>query len=99
MIEMRDDFWVGKSGFSEGKGRQMDETYIFDHCPLGAPFDPSDSHEDSYPGCGKRARGIRRKFFEEVRDRYGNCVLFAWDDKVLWVSLFFFPRPLPGRSV
>jgi len=92
MIEIREYFWVGKSGFSEGKGRQMDETYIFDNCPLGAPFDPSDSPEDSYPGCGKRAKGIRRRFFKEVREQYGNCVLFAWDDEKIVGFLIFLPK-------
>ena len=77
--------------------RQMDETYIFDNCPLDAPFDPSGSHEDSYPGCDKRARGIRRKFFEEVRDRYGNCVLFAWDDKSIVGFLIFLPKTVARK--
>ena len=72
--------------------REMDETYIFDNCPLGAPFDPSDSHDDSYPGCGQRARGMRRRFFKEVRDQYGNCVLFAWDNEKILGFLIFLPK-------
>jgi GNAT superfamily N-acetyltransferase len=72
--------------------REMDENYIFDNCPLYAPFDPSDSHEESYPGCGKRAREIRRRFFKEVRDQYGNCVLFAWDDEKIVGFLIFLPK-------
>jgi len=72
--------------------KEMEETYILDNCPLGAPFDPFSSARGEYPGYGERAREIRRRFFREVREKYGNCVLFAWDEGRIVGFLIFLPK-------
>ncbi len=72
--------------------REMDEGYIFDRCPLGAPLDPFSLPKDEYLGYGERAREIRRRFFREVRAKYGNCVLYAWDKGKIVGFLIFLPK-------
>ena len=54
--------------------KEMGESYILDRCPLSEPLDPSHLPQDEYPAYGERAKEIRRTFFREVRERYGNCV-------------------------
>jgi GNAT superfamily N-acetyltransferase len=77
--------------------REMDSSYIFDTCPLGEPLEPLRLAKDEYQGCAKRAREIRRRFFSEVRDKYGNCVLFAWDDGKIVGFLIFLPKPVAKK--
>jgi GNAT superfamily N-acetyltransferase len=77
--------------------KEMDDSYILDRCPLGTPLDPLHLSQDEYPGYGERAKEIRRRFFREVRDRYGNCVLFAWDDGKIVGFLIFLPKPVARK--
>jgi GNAT superfamily N-acetyltransferase len=72
--------------------REMDDSYIFDSCPLSDPLDPSCAAHDEYLGSAARSRQIRRRFFSEVRERYGNCVLFAWDQGKIIGFLMFLPK-------
>jgi GNAT superfamily N-acetyltransferase len=74
--------------------RAMADDYVLDRCPLGEPVDPSDTPEDDDPSCGERTRAIRRRFFREVRDHYGNCVFLAWDEGKVVGFLMFFPKPV-----
>lgn len=77
--------------------KEMNDSYILDRCPLGEPLDPLHLTQDEYPGYGERAKEIRRRFFREVRDRYGNCVLFAWDDGKVVGFLIFLPKPVANK--
>jgi GNAT superfamily N-acetyltransferase len=72
--------------------RAMADDYILDRCPLSAPLDPSAPPKDDYPGCSERARAIRRRFFSQVRERHGNCVLMAWEEGRVVGFLMFFPK-------
>lgn len=84
--------------------REMDDGYILDRCPLYAPLDPFHLTEDEYlpqvygEGAKQirriffRQKEIRRKFFREVRAKYGNCVLFAWDHEKIVGFLIFLPK-------
>ena len=78
--------------------REMDDSYILDRCPLYAPLDPCHLTVDEYRSGGRfawygeRAKQIRRKFFTEVRAKYGNCVLFAWDHEKIVGFLIFLPK-------
>jgi GNAT superfamily N-acetyltransferase len=77
--------------------REMADDYILDRCPLGAPLDPSAFPADEYPGYAARARGVRRRFFSQVRERYGNCVFMAWDEGKMVGFLMFFPKPVARK--
>jgi len=46
---------------------------------------------------GERTREIRRGFFRQVRDRYGNCVLMAWDEGMVVGFLMFLPKPVARK--
>ena len=77
--------------------KAMAEDYILDRCPLGEPLDPSSTPEDDNPSYGDRTRAIRRRFFRQVRDRYGNCVFLAWDEGKVVGFLMFFPKPVARK--
>ena len=77
--------------------KEMTDGYIFDRCPLQKPLNPLDLPEDTYSGYGERAKGVRRKFFQEVKNRYGNCVLFAWDDNEIVGFLIFLPKAVARK--
>ena len=77
--------------------KEMGDKYILDRCPLSEPVDPLRLPQDEYPAYGERAKEIRRKFFREVREKYGNCVLFAWDDDKIVGFLLFLPKSVGRR--
>jgi GNAT superfamily N-acetyltransferase len=72
--------------------RAMGDDYVLDRCPLGEPLDPSSSPENDDPRYGERTRAIRRRFFSQVREGYGNCVFFAWDEGRVVGFLIFLPK-------
>ena len=72
--------------------REMDDSYIMGDCPLSDPMDPSIVCSEACDSSRGRSRGIRQRFFREVREQYGNCVLFAWDQGRIVGFLMFFPR-------
>jgi len=84
--------------------KEMQDDCIMSACPLDD--DPPEEllasteeaeEEDEYPGCGERAREIRRRFFREVRDMYGNCVLYAWDEGKIVGFTMFLPKPVARK--
>ncbi len=77
--------------------REMADDYILDRCPLSAPLDPTAPAEDTYPGYAGRARDMRRRFFRQIRTRYGNCVLLAWEDSAVVGFLIFLPKPVAQK--
>ena len=77
--------------------KEMDESYVLDRCPLYEPLDPLHLTQDEYPAYGERAKEIRRRFFREVKEKYGNCVLFAWDDRRVVGFLIFLPKPVATK--
>ena len=77
--------------------KEMTDEYVFDRCPLKTPLNPLNLPEDTYPGYGKRAKGVRRRFFQEVKNRYGNCVLFAWNDNEIIGFLIFLPKTVARK--
>ena len=77
--------------------REMDDSYIFDTCPLSEPLAPSMDIRETSEGSRGRSREIRRTFFREVRERYGNCVLFAWEHGKIVGFLMFFPKKVARR--
>jgi len=77
--------------------KEMTDEYIFDRCPLQKPLNPLDLPEDTYPGYGERAKGVRRRFFQEIKNKYGNCVLFAWNDNEIIGFLIFLPKTVARK--
>jgi GNAT superfamily N-acetyltransferase len=77
--------------------REMNDDYILDRCPLSEPLDPSSPLEAEDPRFGERARAIRRRFFSQVRERYGNCVFIAWEHDQVVGFLIFFPKPVARK--
>jgi GNAT superfamily N-acetyltransferase len=77
--------------------RAMAEDYILDRCPLGEPLDPSATPRDDDPSYGERTRAIRRRFFRQVRDCYGNCTFLAWDEGKVVGFLIFLPKPVARK--
>jgi GNAT superfamily N-acetyltransferase len=85
-------------GFGMVEIIEMDDNYILDGCPIYTPFDPICQHDPRWPRyLGERTKEIRRKFFREVRERYGNCVLFAWDEEKIVGFLIFLPKLVARR--
>ena len=85
-------------GFGMIEIKEMDDDYVLDHCPLYAPVDPLHLPKLNWPRyLGERTKEIRRKFFREVRGRYGNCVLFAWDEGKIVGFLIFLPKLVARR--
>ena len=73
--------------------KEMDDNYILDWCPLYAPLDPLNPPDYNLPPhMGERAKEIRRAFFRDVRGKFGNCVLFAWDDGNIVGFLIYLPK-------
>jgi GNAT superfamily N-acetyltransferase len=77
--------------------RAMADDYILDRCPLGEPLDPLGTPQDDDPSYGERTRAIRRRFLKQVRNRYGNCVLLAWDEGKVVGFLMFLPKPVARK--
>lgn len=77
--------------------REMDDTYILDMCPLSQPLAPSDVGDEEYHRSLGRSRELRRRFFKEIREEYGNCVMFAWDQDKIVGFLMFFPKLVARR--
>jgi GNAT superfamily N-acetyltransferase len=77
--------------------RAMSDDYILDRCPLSEPLDPSLPPEDTDPRYGERARAIRRRFFGQVRERYGNCVFLAWEEGKVVGFLIFLPKEVARK--
>ena len=77
--------------------REMADGYTLDRCPLYAPLDPSAPPLDSDPTYGERTRSIRRRFFTQVRERYGNCVFLAREGGTVVGFLIFLPKPVARK--
>lgn len=79
--------------------KEMDESYILDDCPLYMPLDPERLARRELPEHFdiERAKQMRRRFFREIRQKYGNCVLFAWDDGKIVGFLIFLPKTVARR--
>ena len=77
--------------------KEMADDYILDRCPLGAPLDPAAPPQDTYPGYAGRARDVRRRFFTQVRKRYGNCAFLAWEGGAVVGFLIFLPKPVARK--
>jgi GNAT superfamily N-acetyltransferase len=77
--------------------REMDDRYILDTCPLSDPLDPSIVSGEPYNSSLGHSKEVRRRFFRQVREQYGNCVLFAWDQDKIVGFLLFFPKYVARR--
>jgi GNAT superfamily N-acetyltransferase len=86
-----------KGGINVIEVKEMTDEYVFDRCPLKRPLNPMNLSEDTYPGYGERAKGVRRRFFQEVKNKYGNCVLFAWNDDEIIGFLIFLPKTVARK--